>query len=92
MYRCIKNSDVPSFLQCKIPVKTQLNVKQCEKVLDDYWDTQLFDLIKYGFPLDLNENIVLHCEQINQCLALKFPAIFKHTWMKTGGKELHWSF
>ena len=67
MYRCIKNSGVPSFLQCKIPVKTQFNLKQCEKVLDDYWDTQLFDLIKYGFPLDLNENMVLHFEQINQC-------------------------
>ena len=54
-------------------MQNQLNVDQREKVLGDYWDTQLLQLLKYGFPLDFNRNTPLRCKNISHSSALKFP-------------------
>ena len=55
----IRNSGVPNFLKCRIPVQTQLNPKVWAQKLENYWDQQLPDLIAFGFPLDFDRSNVL---------------------------------
>ena len=52
----IRNSGAPNFLIARIPVATQLNPDKWYFHLRDYWDRQLPDLIKYGFPLDFDRS------------------------------------
>ena len=47
--KLIRESKVPNFLNCRIPVKTQLNPDSWRSYLTHYWDQQLPDLIQYGF-------------------------------------------
>ena len=53
-HQVVKLTGKPKFLQARIPIKSQLNVKVWEKALEGYWDRQLLELIKFGFPLDFN--------------------------------------
>ena len=50
----VKRSGKPNFLQARIPIQSQLKVGAWEEALGDYWDKQLIELIKFGFPLDFN--------------------------------------
>ena len=50
----VKKSGKPNFLQARIPIQSQLKVEAWEEALGDYWDRQLLELIKFGFPLDFN--------------------------------------
>ena len=50
----VKRSGKPNFLQARIPIQSQLQVGAWEEALGDYWDKQLIELIKFGFPLDFN--------------------------------------
>ena len=43
--KLIRESKVPNFLNCCIPVKTQLNSDNWRSYLTHYWDQQLPDLI-----------------------------------------------
>ena len=62
-----------NFWGLKIPVQSQLNVQQWEKNLAGYWDTQLVELIRYGFPIDFNRQSPLRWEDKNHNSALQFP-------------------
>ena len=89
-HNIIRHSGVPNFLKARIPVVTQLNPDRWSFYLQDYWDKQLLDLIKYGFLLDFDRKSVLqpnydnhasaiqHCDQIDHCLSeeLKYGAIY----------------
>ena len=46
----VKKSGKPNFLKACIPIQSQLK----EEALGNYWDRQLLELIKFGFPLDFN--------------------------------------
>ena len=50
----VKNSGLPNFLKSRIPVTTNLNIKNWRSYLKNYWDQQLPDLLEYGFPLDFD--------------------------------------
>ena len=54
-------------------MESQLKIDAWERVLVDYWDTQLIHLLKYGFPLDFNRDSPLHCEHKNHSSAIEFP-------------------
>ena len=73
----IKESGTPNFLQCRIPLKTQLCIEKWENVLclplKGYWDAQLIDLLRFGFPLDYDRNSVLQCNSKNHSSASEFP-------------------
>ena len=73
LHKLVKASGTYNFLGLKIPVKSQLNVDQWEKHLQGYWDTQLLQLIKYGFPMDFNRQSPLRWEDKNHNSALQFP-------------------
>ena len=51
--KLIRETKVPNFLNCRIPVKTQLNPDKWRSYLTQYWDQQLPDLIQYGFSVGL---------------------------------------
>ena len=49
-HQIIRHTGVPNFLNARIPVATQLNPDSWAKHLTTYWDQQLVDLIRFGFP------------------------------------------
>ena len=73
LHKLIKASGTYNFLGLKIPIHSQLNVDQWVQKLEGYWDTQLLELIKYGFPMDFNRQSPLRWEDKNHSSALQFP-------------------
>ena len=71
-HKLIRDSGLPNFLGCRIPVRSQLNVKAWRFHLADYWDQQLVDLIEYGFPLDFDRSSQLGHTLDNHTSALQF--------------------
>ena len=72
-HELVKATGKPNFLQARIPIQSQLNVEQWEKALVGYWDRQLLDLLKYGFPLDFNRSCDLGQYTGNHNSAIDFP-------------------
>ena len=60
-------------MHCRIPVQTQLCIKEWQKVLQGYWDTQLIDLLSFGFPLDFDRKTSLKCDNKNHSSAIDYP-------------------
>ena len=73
LHKLVKARGMYNFLGLRIPVRSQLNVKQWEEKLEGYWDTQLIELIRYGFPMDFNRQSPLRWEDKNHNSALQFP-------------------
>ena len=73
IHEIVKSTGKPNFLQARIPIKSQLNVEHWEKVLAGYWDRQLLELIKFGFPLDFNRACELGQYSGNHSAANDFP-------------------
>ena len=69
-HKIIRNSKLPNFLKCRIPVDTQLKVKAWESRLVNYWDNQLIDLIRFGFPLDFDRSRTLIATESNHASAI----------------------
>ena len=69
--KLIRETKVPNFLNCRIPVKTQLNPDKWRSYLTHYWDQQLPDLIQYGFPLDFNRDSNLVSTHVNHTSAIE---------------------
>ena len=60
----VKKSGLPNFLQCRIPVTSNLNV--------DRWRFYLLpDLLEYGFPIDFDRNSALTSTFVNHTSALQ---------------------
>ena len=64
-HKYVKQSGKPNFLCCRVPVKSQLNVKAWKDMLSGYWDKQLLHLLEFGFPLDFNRGSKLNCDHKN---------------------------
>ena len=65
LHKLVKNSGTYNFLGLKIPLQGQMNVQQWENKLVGYWDMQLLELIRYGFPIDFNRQSPLRWEDKN---------------------------
>ena len=50
LHKTVKASNLPNFMACRIPLKSQLNITNWKKYLVNYWDQQLLDLLAFGFP------------------------------------------
>ena len=72
VHKLIRQSGVPHFLNCRIPVQTQLNPDRWRHYLTDYWGKQLPYLIQYGFPLDFDRNCPLSSSNTNHASALNY--------------------
>ena len=72
VHKMLKDNSIPNFLGKQIRLKTELNIENWEHYLQDYWDKQLIFLLKYGFPLDFDENNPLISTEKNHFSAEKF--------------------
>ena len=52
-HKAVRDSKIPNFLGCCIPVQSQLNPAFFRDKLAFCWDKQLPDLIEFGFPSGL---------------------------------------
>ena len=73
LHKCVRESTSLNFLKCRIPPQSQLNIDQWQKELQGYWDVQLIDLLRFGFPLDFSRNCVLKWEDKNHTSAVQYP-------------------
>ena len=74
LHKHVKNSGRVNFLRCRVPVKSQLNVPAWIEMLKGYWDVQLVELLKFGFPLDYNRSFNLSSEHDNHSYAIQYPS------------------
>ena len=47
----VKVSGIPNYLGCKIPLNDHFNMQFIRSMLIDYKDTEICDLLEFGFPL-----------------------------------------
>ena len=73
LHKHIKDSGQMNFLGCRIPVASQFNLQAWQEMLEGYWDTQLIQLLAFGFPLDYNRNFSLSSDRNNHASAVQFP-------------------
>ena len=69
-HKLIRQSGLPNFLKCGIPVQSGLNINAWRSHLQGYWDSQICDLLQYGFPLDFDRSIELLSSEVNHTSAL----------------------
>ena len=74
MHYAVKKTNKPYFMSARIPVRGQLNGEAWCEHLGEYWDQQLLQLIRYGFPLDFNRACNLRSEAGNHKLAVDYPS------------------
>ena len=74
MHNVVRATEKHNFLEARLPVRSQLNVKAWKMNLTEYWDQQLLQLLEFGFPLDFNRNCPLRHEQGNHKSATDFPS------------------
>ena len=72
-HNIVLKSGKPNFLQARVKVDTQLHLDEWQKQLQGYWDTQLLDLLRFGFPLDFNRLSPLQWEGKNHKSAIEYP-------------------
>ena len=67
----VKSSKMPSYMKCRIPVQSGLNIRAWRSRLSNYWDQQLCDLLEFGFPLDFDRNCHLISAESNHASAVQ---------------------
>ena len=68
----VKSTGRTNIMQARFPLESQLNVEAWEKYLHGYWDRQLLQLIRFGFPLNFNRSCPLTHEEGNHKSAIEF--------------------
>ena len=68
-HKLVKASKLPKYLGRCIPVESGLNIKKWRHYLANYWDRQLCDLLKYGFPLYFDRKCLLNSVEENHTSA-----------------------
>ena len=72
IHKIVRQTKKPNYMQARIPVTSQLKVEVWQELLKDYWDQQLLQLLRFGFPLDFNRNLQLHYEGGNHSSAIQY--------------------
>jgi hypothetical protein len=54
-----------NFNTYRIPVKSGFNVDKFRDMAGEYWDKKLFDLLTFGFPLDVDTNFYPSKQKLN---------------------------
>ena len=72
VHRRIKVSGTHNFMQSQIQVQSQLKPEVWQKYLNNYWDSQLVLLLRYGFPLDFDYTSPLQSVHENHSSATEY--------------------
>jgi hypothetical protein len=71
-------------------VKSGFKVEKFRAMAGDYWDKQLFDLITFGFPLDVGTQFQPSNRNINHASAINYPyEVNKYVSKEIGAGALH---
>jgi hypothetical protein len=71
--RELGDHNVHNFNSYRIPVSSGFNIPKLKKLAAGYWDEQLFELLKYGFPLDVGTGFMPSNNQYNHSSADNYP-------------------
>ena len=85
LHKTVRAHGIPNFMGAHIPLHTQLNIQKWEEVLSEYWDQQLVQCLKYGFPMGFNQDCDLRHVIENHKSASDYP-LQVQAYIK---KELH---
>ena len=86
LHKCVKRFGCPNILGAQIPVVSNLKIDSWKFHVSDYWDSQLLDLLEFGFPLDFDTNIVLSSTEENHTSAKQFSS-HVHTYIREERKH-----
>ena len=53
LFQLLKDSKLPNCMGYRVKVPSSMNIGAWEEHLHNYYDKQLIDFLKYGFPLDM---------------------------------------
>ena len=73
LYHKVANTKVANYMEARIHIVSQLNISFWRQQLVGYWDSQLLDLLQYGFPLGYNRHCKLKNDMTNHKSAVDFP-------------------
>ena len=73
-HELVKRMGVPNYKESRIEVNTNLHLQAWYHILKTYHDPQLFDYLRFGFPLSVNYDTFQHSSGIaNHASATNFP-------------------
>ena len=55
----VKDSGKYNFQSCQIPVNQKIDTNFMKRMLEGYNDVQVCDLLKYGFPIELDDSFLI---------------------------------
>ena len=70
----VTNLGVYNHQKARLLLQNQLNAAAWEEYLQNYWDWQLVQYIKFGFPLDVKPDAQLSCDCSNHKSTTLFPS------------------
>ena len=70
-HRLIRQSGLPNYPKCRIPVQSGLNIVAWRSHLHGYWDSQICDLLQYGFPLNFDRSLPLLSSEVYHTSAVR---------------------
>ena len=74
LFRALRGNQLPNCRGARIPIPTSMNIGAWEYYLRNYYDPQLIDFLKYGFPIDLvNEPKIDNAFVRNHPTATQYP-------------------
>ena len=59
LYHSLRDNTFPNCMGARLRVPTNMNISVWEDYLRTFYDTQLIDFLKFGFPLDMVPNPIL---------------------------------
>ena len=75
----------------RVTVPSTMNISVWEEHLRNYYDTQLIDFLKYGFPLDMVHNAIIDSKFIdNHPTASQYPQELESTSIRKSNTMLYW--
>ena len=72
VHKRLKLDGRPNYRGLQIPLVSKLNFEKFASYLENYWDWMLPLYVKFGFPLDIDENKVIKSDMKNHASATKF--------------------
>jgi hypothetical protein len=57
----------------RVPVQSGFNVDRFQELAEGYEDKQLFELLRFGFPLDITKHFNPFNDTVNHTSSVKFP-------------------
>jgi hypothetical protein len=70
--KSVKEVDLHNYNSYRVPVNTGFNVDRFQELAKNYKDQKLFELLRFGFPLDITKEFKPVKDTVNHTSAVKF--------------------